>query len=195
MPKIISDTEIQRVKDLMFEKVLDLIKEKRLPKVTVEDITKSVGISKGSFYRYYNSKEALIYEVIKLYESNMFLKVVTIDFTGNKKDQINNILEEIYLANDSLLLYITPEEFAYLLRKLPEEIYQKEIVKSRNYFEKTFKTLGINPINCDINVLAPLMDCLQFIVSNNSYGNSKQKALKIIINSIAEYLVTCDIER
>ena len=65
MPKIISNREKEMILDAIYQSTIKLIKEKGLRSVTVDEITQNVNIAKGSFYKYYLTKEECLYQVIK----------------------------------------------------------------------------------------------------------------------------------
>ena len=60
------------IRETMYIKGVELIQQKGVKRVTVEDIAMAVNIGKGSFYSYYNSKEELLYAVIKKSEKKLF---------------------------------------------------------------------------------------------------------------------------
>lgn len=191
MPKIVSENEKQRIKELMFEKGVDLIKQKGIKKVTVEDITKAAGIGKGSFYLYYDSKEELLYDIVKRCETNMFNRIEALKGENiDKREKAIKAAKEIYLAPDSIILYVSPTDFENLLHRLPSEIYGKEKAKSKDYFKRTSEIFEIDKTVCDVNVLSQLMDALSFVASNsnNFYSEGRQKALDILVTAIAEYI-------
>ncbi|MGE6258502.1 TetR/AcrR family transcriptional regulator [Heyndrickxia sporothermodurans] len=191
MPKIVDENEKQRIKELMFEKGVNLIKQKGIKKVTVEDITKATGIGKGSFYLYYNSKEELLYDILKRCEFNMFNRIEALKSNNiSKKEKAIKAAKEIFLAPDSIILYVTPTDFENLLRRLPSEIYEQEKEKAKDYFKRTTDIFEIDENACDINVLSQLMDGLSFVASNsnNFYSDGRQEALEILVTAIAEYI-------
>lgn len=193
MPKIVTDLEKQRVKDVMFDSVISLLKEKNIKKITVDDIVKMTGISKGSFYLYYKSREELMYNVLKHCESKMFNSLLQLSNDAcEKHEKIKKALYEIYLSKDSIVLYVTQSEHQSLLRKLPSEVYEKEKQKSTNYFEEAMAFFDIDPKRIELNVLSQLMDALVFVANNhgNHYAEGRQAALQIIVNTIADYIIS-----
>ena len=194
MPKIISEQEKEHIKNAMYVKGIELIRKKGMKRVTVDDIAVAVQIAKGSFYSYYPSKEEFLYDIIKKNEQALFDRILEIGASsGNFKDKITHALHEIYLAPDSLALYVQPSDLEYLLRKLPDAINRKEKDKSKTNFQQTMNVLGIEDTPCDYSVLANLMDGLHFIASNqNQYGEQgRAQALSIVVEAIAEYLSKC----
>jgi AcrR family transcriptional regulator len=55
-------TKAELTKQLIFESALTLFKEKGFDPVSIEQITKYAGTSKGSFYTYFSTKSDIIVE-------------------------------------------------------------------------------------------------------------------------------------
>ncbi|MBN3524408.1 TetR/AcrR family transcriptional regulator [Paenibacillus apiarius] len=191
MPKIVTEHEKEMVREAMYTKGIELIRKKGVKRVTVEDITIATNIGKGSFYSYYNSKEELLYTIIKKNEQSMFERVeALLSEEIHVKEKIVRALKEIYLATDSIVLYVSPSDIEYLLRKLPEEAADWETVKSNDYFSRTLSLCGIDDSECEMDVLAYLMNALHYIGSTEMpFGDrGKKKALDILVHSIADYM-------
>ena len=65
MPRKLTSEEIEAQKDFMYERTVKLIARKDIDSITLDDILDEVQMAKGSFYKYYPSKEIFLYEVIK----------------------------------------------------------------------------------------------------------------------------------
>ena len=76
MPRKLTDTEIEAQKEFMYERTVQLILRKGISAITLDDILDAVQMAKGSFYRYYTSKEMFLYEVVKKNERLMFEKLI-----------------------------------------------------------------------------------------------------------------------
>ena len=191
MPKVVSDEERQRTKKTMHEKTIALIKKKGLKKVTVEDICTAVNIGKGSFYSYYKSKETLFYEVLKENEQSLFAKITEAQTEGlGQKEKVSALFREIYLAPDSIVLYISSADIDWLIRKLPEEYFEREKEKAASYFGLFMSAMNIDPDKIDISVLSGLIETVAAVaVDKEKYSDeSKQKILDILVMSVAGYL-------
>jgi len=191
MPKIVTEREKDLVREAMFTKGVELIRKKGVKRITVEDITNATHIGKGSFYSYYNSKEELLYSIIKKSESRMFERVeVVLSERVSLKERLIKVLKEIYLAADSIVLYVSPSDIELLLRKLPSGEADREALKSNDYFSRTLSLYGIDESRCEMDVLAYLMSALHFVGSTDmSFGEQgREKALDILVHSIADYM-------
>ncbi len=59
----IRDEKASQTKNKIIEAAKELIKEKGLSNVSVDDITKQAGVAKGSFYVYFKKKEDIVGEI------------------------------------------------------------------------------------------------------------------------------------
>lgn len=194
MPKVISEQEKMQIKNAMYVKGIELIRKKGMKRVTVDDIAAAVQIAKGSFYAYYSSKEEFLYRTIKHNEQALLDRILELEASSyNFKEKIIYALHALYLAPDSLALYVQASDLEYLMRKLPDSIHNMEQEKSQNNFQRTMIALGIEDTQCDYSVIANLMDGLHFVASNsNSYSErGREQALNILVEAIADYLSKC----
>jgi len=188
MPKIVSEEERKLTKEAICEKVVQLIKKKGIKAVIVDDIIHAVGIGKGSFYTYYPSREACLFEVIKRYEQDVFLRMEEIMTSVNSdKNKAVFLLKEIYTSEDSLITSINQTDVEALLRKLPTEYRKMENEKFENNFQKALRLMNLDEKRME--VVALLTDCLSYAASNQSYSkNSTEIALDILVNTIADII-------
>ncbi len=193
MPKIVNEREKELVLEAIYQNTIELIKEKGLRNVTVDDITHRANMAKGSFYKYYPSKEECLYEVIKRSEREGFVRAESvIALSKPSKELLIKLLHEVYIADDSMALYITPKEIDALMRKLPAEFSEREDKKSEDFFERALCALGVQKSSLNLGVLAHLMDSLAFIASSKDgrAGSEESKiALGRIISTIADYFI------
>ena len=190
MPKIITESEKNKLKELMYQKTLVLIKEKGLRKVTVEDITKYCGLAKGSFYYYYDSKEAFLYEVLKRNEKDSFEKMLQIKVNEkDKRSQLTQVFKYIFMSESCLFLYTTPEDLEYLLVRLPDKIRELEKEKSETNFMGITDWLGVKNTKENYGTLSYLMDGLQCIASSRQYGlEGRERAMELLIDTICQFI-------
>jgi len=165
-------------------------KNKGLRHVTVADLTKATGMAKGSFYSYYQTKEELLYAAIKIAERKGFEAAMSLRLDeGDFRENIKRALFDIYLASDSLALYLKPEDMEYLMRKLPAEIREQEQSKVENNLAQagTFFWLPEK----EWGTLAYLMDALQELASSEQdYGKqNRQQGLEILVHAICRLFI------
>lgn len=191
MPKIVTEEEKRRLKEAMHHETVQLIKTKGMKKITVEDIIHAVGIAKGTFYNHYPSKEYLLFDVIQKSEEKLFQKFLTIDFqTGDFHANVRKSLREIYLAEDSIVLYLQPDDITSLLNKLPMKIKTMLEEKQAKNFQRIAEIFAIDQQDAQtFGVVSYLMDCLHFTATNVDYGvEARQMSLEILIDTFADFL-------
>lgn len=90
-------------------------------------------MAKGSFYKYYPSKEIFLYEVIKknerIFSEKMFetAQMITVDL-----ETAFETMTDIIMSKDFLFQYTSPNDTEFLLRKMPLEYRKREEEKSKN---------------------------------------------------------------
>ncbi len=189
MPKIISEDERQKTKYSIIESTKQLIcTNNGMKNITVDDISSSVGIGKGSFYLYYKSKEECLYAVIKNWEAELFTQFETImQEKRPQREKIEVFLRESYLSENSLNRYINPMDIEVLLRKLPSAFSESEKDKSDNYISSFMTSFGLNKVQMES--LGALLDCVGCIFSNVTISKpAKEEAINTLVEAIVNYI-------
>ena len=87
----------------ILEKAFELLRKNGYADTKVEDITKALGISKGSFYTYFKTKEELLCELlenIKKFEMEKYSKV---EIDENPRKTLENFIKERFRSFLELL--------------------------------------------------------------------------------------------
>ncbi len=66
MEEHIKSTKAQRTKARVLQSALDLMREKGYANTTIRDVCSSAGVSVGTFYSYFNSKEDVFSDIFKV---------------------------------------------------------------------------------------------------------------------------------
>ena len=117
MPRRLTDAEVDAQKEFMYERTVELISQKGISSITLDDILDAVQMAKGSFYKYYVSKELFLYEVMK----------------------------DLFTNKDFLFMSLLPEDIEILLRKTPPSYRKQEEEKSKNNFITFCQAMSIVP--------------------------------------------------
>ena len=135
MPRKLTSEEIEAQKDFMYERTVKLIARKDIDSITLDDILEEVQMAKGSFYKYYPSKEIFLYEVIKknerIYSNKMYEAA---QMKQNDLEAAFETITELIMDKDFLFQYTSPNDKEFLLRKMPLEYRKREEEKSKNNF-------------------------------------------------------------
>ena len=128
-------------KERIIEKSMELFEENGYHATKVETITKALGISKGNFYTYFNSKEEVLYEILDIMKEQIIDFLHEIDVDKDPKEVLRDFAEshryfflrylkrvnlqniEVFLKDKKIILHI--EEIQDILI----EFIQKNIVE------------------------------------------------------------------
>jgi TetR/AcrR family transcriptional regulator, cholesterol catabolism regulator len=75
---VVEQTENSNVKCRIIDYAVELFKQSGFSKVTVEDITSGLGMSKKTFYKCFESKEDLLFQMVKRITGEIGLRLETI---------------------------------------------------------------------------------------------------------------------
>jgi AcrR family transcriptional regulator len=196
MPRAFSAEERETIRRQLREQGEKLFEAYGLRKTTVEDITKAVGISKGSFYLFYPSKEELLLEILEQIESDLresILEYATRPHE-NARESVSAILKSFLLTWDAspLLRKLGKPDYDYLARKLPAERVQAHIDKDKEFidnFMTKFERDGIS-VQMPARVVSNLIKSL-FFISIHRYDLGEDdylECMEILVDLVAGYL-------
>ena len=80
-------------KERIIEKSMELFEENGYHATKVETITKALGISKGNFYTYFNSKEEVLYEILDIMKEQRIDFLHEMDVDKDPKEVLRDFAE------------------------------------------------------------------------------------------------------
>jgi AcrR family transcriptional regulator len=109
-----------------------------LKKTNIEELAAAAKISKGAFYLFYDSKEALFMDAVELAEERYRQEILaTIDKPGSSpRARLYAVFKQSFAAMRSMpiLKFITGSDFELLFRKLPPEQLQEHLAGDQAFF-------------------------------------------------------------
>lgn len=196
MPRAFSPEERETIRRQLREKGGELFEAYGLKKTTVADITQAVGISKGSFYLFYKSKEELLLEILEQIESEGRGRILeyVVQPQENARQSVCAILKSFLLTWDAypLLRKLDKSDFDYLARRLPAERVQAHIDRDEKFidnFTDKFERDGIT-VRVPPRVVANLIKGLFFIgIRRYDLGEDAYlECMEILIELVAGYI-------
>jgi len=196
MPRAFSPEERETIRRQLREKGEKLFEAYGLKKTTVADITQAVGISKGSFYLFYNSKEELLLEILEQIESEGRGRILeyVVQPQENARQSVCAILKSFLLTWDAypLLRKLDKSDFDYLARKLPAERVQSHIDRDEQFIDNFTYKFGRDGITLRVppRVVANLIKGLFFIgIRRYDLGEDAYvECMEILIELVAGYI-------
>ncbi len=196
MPKAFSETEKELIRQQLRDKGKRLFQAHGLRKTSVDELTEAVGISKGAFYLFYDSKEELFLEIMEQMETD--LREGILDYAvhpqANARENVRRILANFLLTYDAypLLKTFSEADFDYLRRKLPAERLQAHMNRDNRFFEQFVKKLKREGIPIQVPPRAAMNLILSlFLVSlhRDDFGEEAYaQTMKVLTDLVAGYL-------
>ncbi|MFX1587393.1 MAG: TetR/AcrR family transcriptional regulator [Promethearchaeota archaeon] len=201
MPKAFTSEERKIIENNLVEKGTEFFGTYGLKKTNVEDITNAVGIAKGSFYSFYNSKEELFLDVLKQAEEKLIKKIRQI-LKKMKKNPRDTFKEFLYFhiqapkENPIIQQIADKNTREYLIRKLHNNPKLKQKLQTYEYipqFIEMWQKQGLL-INKDPEILAGILKSIFTIGLDDEIreyiGRKKfPEIIENLINIIVEYMV------
>jgi len=146
MPRSFSQTERERIKKDLIAECKKSWSNHGYKKTSINELCAKTGISTGTFYRFYDTKEALFCDVMDDFqESTRRMFQQTLVSSPPTKAEISQALKNLYLEyaeNDIITKRHTPD-YRSLLSKLPVEWRKQHIKNSENALSATLFSYDI----------------------------------------------------
>jgi AcrR family transcriptional regulator len=197
MPKAFSENEKETIRAQFRKKGKKLFEKHGLKKTSVDELTEAVGVSKGAFYLFYESKEILFLEILEGIEKEIQTSILefTISPRTNRRRNITNMLKSFLLTWDAypLLKNFSQSDFDYLVRKVPHERAMQHANNDNEFtseFIKKIKREGI-PVKASPRVVGNLIKSLFFIeLHRDDLGREAyEETMNVMIDLVAGYMV------
>jgi AcrR family transcriptional regulator len=195
MPKAFTERENELIKNRLVELGYKQFSAYGLKKANVEEIAKAAGISKGAFYNFYESKEALFMDVAELAEQRFRQELLAvIELPGpSPRTRLTAVFKKAFdlLKTIPVLQFITGSDFDLLLRRVPPEKFQEHMANDQKFLNDLIvrcKNAGI-PIQVPVDEMAGLLYPLVMAgLQQNDLGpNYFSERLDLLLELIAAY--------
>ncbi len=197
MPKAWSKQEKEIIKKSIINESKKLFEKYGLQKTTVDEIVRAAGISKGSFYLFYGSKEELYFDVLETVEGEFREKMFETAFKTekNKRKSFKAFLNQMIDLLITMPLYkeINSTNYELLLQKLPDETLKKHIESDQEdiskYFSYWMEQGWMRKV--DMEALNGLLLSLIYIVIHRDdfEGTNFEATKELWIDALASYLI------
>ena len=149
--RVFTEAERAEYREKMLAAGFDLLKQYGMTHMSVAKITEAAGIGVSTFYNFFPSKEAYVYDVME-YRKRMIPVFIKKALNGKEKAgpaETRNYLKIMIDEDYSIFPSLSPEDEKRLLEMLPEQVrpdLQKETRTSMMFFQQME---GIRP---DVNI-------------------------------------------
>lgn len=197
MPKAFSEQEKETLRAQFRAKGKKLFEKHGLKKTSVDELTEAVGISKGAFYLFYESKEELFLEVMEQIEQEIQTSIL--DFAmkpkANARQNLKNLLKNFLVTWDDypLLKNFSKSDFDYLVRKIPAERAMKHANSDTDFSNELIKKIKREGINVAVSpkLVSNLIKSLFFVgLHREDMGAAAyEEAMEVLTDLVSGYIV------
>ncbi len=197
MPKVAySDADRERVRDDLITVALEKMARQGIQHTTVEQIYRSVGISRTFFYTFFPTKEDLIVEALYTQQPKVLAHAQRLmdDPAFSWREGVRQFLVSCCYGEQSGIAVMTLEEQQNLFRRLSPESYQVFREKQANLFGNILKCFGIRAdketIGLFTNLSLTVMVIRQAVPKNLPFlvPEAADATVEFQINAIVDFL-------
>ena len=138
MPKGFTEQEKELIRKRLIEQGYKQFSAYGLKKTNIEDLAAAAKISKGAFYLFYDSKEALFMDAVELAEQRYRQEILAmVEQPGpSPRARLYAIFKQAFALMRSMpiLQFITGSDFELIFRKLPAEKLQEHMAGDQAFF-------------------------------------------------------------
>jgi len=197
MPRAFSIQEKISIRRALLDAGLELFGAMGVRKVSVDELTRKAGISKGAFYKFFDSKEDLYFTLLDEAQKKFKKDVLAAARNApsdNKADNLKRIFEQAILswAENPLSNRLDSNDLEYVLRKIPPELIDEHMVNDADFSEKLLQSCNEAGIYMgqDPQLVAGLLRSV-FLVSLHEERFPAEifpRVIDTLFNLIAEYI-------
>ncbi len=198
MPSKFSKQEQKIIKAKLIKKAKDYFSKYGFTKTSVKELTDAAGISKGSFYNFFDSKEELFLEVME--EQEKFRNQIMAEILEKNLDAqtaIEHLFRETLKIIDKNRIFQTIYEenlIEKMLRKVPQERVEKHHEQDLKDGKKFIKYLqkNSNLVDEPPEIIIGLFRALYFItlykdeIGTNIYGDVMNLLIQCISRGLTK---------
>lgn len=190
MPKIFTEKDKENIRVKLQTVGMEMLKQRGYKNSPVEDIAKSAGIAKGTFYQFFPSKEQLYYEIIReIRDKNREeIDALVTEHPQLSRGELSEYLYKRYTQTKTVYHYFSTEELNIILRKLPRQA-DITVEESNVYAAAVFSQLAhVNPVY-QVAVVVNLMNIMGAFSANLELRKGREETLRLLAETLANYIL------
>ena len=197
MPKGFTESEKNLIGERLLEQGYRQFSAYGLKKTSIEELAAASGISKGAFYLFYESKEALFMDVIEQAEKRFRLELLeAIDLPGpSPQARLLRVFQKAFdlLKTTPILKFFTGSDYDLLFRRVPAEKFQQHLASDEVFIGELLdrcRKSGI-PIRAQVEEISGLLYALVLtVLHEDDFGPGNFKGtVDTLMELMAAYCV------
>ena len=142
---VLSDTDKENIRKRLKELCEECWITQGYKKTSIKSLCEKAGISIGTFYTMYPTKEDLFFETIETIQRRLEEKIFAINRDRRTKDGFAESMKELFKEYDSkpFLYNVNTPDFQSFITKLPEETIKKVKFDSFDFFRQAVRAASL----------------------------------------------------
>lgn len=142
---VLSDTDKENIRKRLKELCEECWIAQGYKKTSIKSLCENAGISVGTFYTLYPTKEDLFFETIETIQRRLEEKIFAINRDRRTKDGFAESMKELFNEYDSkpFLYNVNTPDFQSFITKLPEETIKKVKFDSFDFFRQAVRAASL----------------------------------------------------
>lgn len=192
MPKIFSPDKKQMLYQLLKQNCIVLLKEGGYKSLNIRDLARKTGISAGTFYHFYSSKEDLILKIMRDCQDRLqeqFMECYQTKGGISRNDFIDLYNTFFIMDKDNILQYLSRDDLTSLLLRSDgtdsSDTLQNMMMKNINLLIQPKETINLNAV---INFTQLLNLCMENkdLLVKDELTNTMKKLVENIADELFE---------
>lgn len=196
MPKKFNELEKARIEHKLMECARELFIRYGIKKTSVEDLAKGAGIATGSFYRFYQSKEELFFDLLEAEEAQIrsVLMKQALNRPLNKESFTLFLMDSFKLISENPIIQqiLLSDPFEALIRKLPPERLERNFNQDQDMlypFIQKWQAAGLLRTKSPELIISMIRSLILLSLHKREIGDSVyEDTIQLIISTLAEGL-------
>lgn len=197
MPRGFTAHEKDSIRNALIRKGRNTFATHGLRKTNVEELATAVGISKGAFYLFFDSKEALLFEILQQAEAEVRQRLLgDIDERVNSgRERFRTMLKNVLVLwrTNPLFALINKDVYEQLLRKLPPEktaAHLQDDIAFAHEFVEHWRRSGVDIVAAPALVSELIRSLFFLSLHEHEFGADMfQPVIDVLIDGIVQHVV------
>ena len=195
MPKTFSEHERAYIREQLRTEAKKCLATYGIRKTTIDELVRRVGIPKGTFYLFYESKERLLFEVIMDFDrdaqTRLLAEVSALPDLPDA-DTFTEIILRFYREIDESFLprLMQDGELEFFMRTLPPELQRQHAARDKDAMQRMFAAFpGMQPERAAVFSGAFRGVFLTLLMKNEIGVDVFEDALRVLVRGVALQLL------
>ena len=195
MPKTFSESEREYIRERLKAEAGKCLATYGIRKTTIDELVRRVGIPKGTFYLFYESKERLLFEVIMEFDqkaqAQLMQELSALPSVPDVETFTDMILRFYRRLDESFLPRLMQDgELEFFMRTVPPELSRQHAERDKEAMQQMFSAFpGMQPERAAVLSAAFRGVFLTLLFKDEIGAEIYEDALRVLIRGVALQLL------